>query len=214
MPNKTTKAEFARMCRVTKPAIAKAIVAGKVNLLDKKINLDHRSTAEYYYTKTGKVLNATEHGTKPKPPRKKPTQEPDTIDDQLVDDGYKLPPGIKCFEDITIHNVNSIPADLMKKFKELETAKKAKQDREHKRGVLVERVLVEQFMAKLHTVDTSQWKTLEDRITPELCSIFGVKDGGEEAVETRKLISGEVVKTLRYAKRLTDDFFNENEAVS
>lgn len=227
--NITTKAAFARICGVTKPGIAKAITAGKVQLLDKKVNLDHRITAEYYYGKTGKVLNPPQHAKKPKAARKKktldrkttsastesttvpisPSQEPDQqpVDyDKPPDDGYKLPPGIKCFEDITIHNVNSIPADLMKKFKELEVAKKAKQDRDVKRGKLIDRDVVKKFISQLYIIDVNQIKTQEDRIVPELCGLFGFEDGGKESLKARKLIKNDSADLLESIQREVKDF--------
>ena len=93
-------------------------------------------------------------------------------------------------------------------------AKKAKQDREVKRGELIKRELVKSIFAQIHTVDTNQWKTLEDKIMPELCGLFEVQDGSPEAIKARKLISEEVSKILRFVKRQIDEFFINNEEVA
>jgi hypothetical protein len=237
MPNTIAQNKFANHCGVSRQGIAWAVQNKLIAVYKKKINIDHRTTCEYYFKRTGKQLDPAELMKKverkkkvaPKPPKVKPVKpipsepppepitapvdgSPPDAPDQ-PDDGYALPPGIKCFEDITIHNIHRIPQDLIKKVKELEIAKKAKQDREVKRGELIKRELVKQFTAKLHTVDTNQWKTLEDKIMPELCGMFEVQDGSDEAIKARKLISEEVTKILRFVKRQIDEFFIDNEEV-
>jgi hypothetical protein len=216
--NITTKAAFARMCGVSKPAIDKAVASGRVVLIDKKVNLDHHDTQEYYFGKTNKQLNPEEHAKKPKvvkPPvvkKKQPVKRPakkakpkppppepeekitieeellDIPDDHEPDNGYQLPAGIARFEDITIHNLHLIPEALIKKIKEFETAAKAKQARLVSRGKLVERKVVKQVFAKIHTTDSNQWKTLEDKLVPILCGIFDAQDGGPESIKARKTI--------------------------
>ena len=242
MPNTTTKAAFARICKVTKPGIAKAIKLGLVVLDGKKVNLDHRLTHEYYFKRTGKKLKPVDHVkekavkkpvavkkkkvAKKKPACKKPATKKTSVEpitapvelsdndpepDILADDGYKLPDGIERFEDITIHNLHKVPKDLIDKIKSFEVAAKAKQSREVSRGKLIERDIVKKVFAKIHTVDTNQWKTLEDKITPDLCSLFKAQDGGEQSIKARKMINLEVTKILKYTKRLIDEFFIENK---
>lgn len=238
MPNTIAQNKFGVHCGVTRQGIASAVKAKLIAVYKKKINIDHRLTCEYYFSKTGKTLNPDKLLKKtkrkksvPKPVKlaktsqKKPPVEPITAPLDLKDgedappppeepdDGYALPPGIKSFEDITIHNIHRIPQDLIKKVKELEVAKKAKQDREVKRGELIKRELVKKIFAQIHTVDTNQWKTLEDKIMPELCGMFEVQDGSPEAIKARKLISEEVSKILRFVKRQIDEFFIDNEEV-
>jgi hypothetical protein len=229
MPNTIPQNKFAVACGVSRQGIASAIKAKLIVIYNKKINIDHRTTCEYYFKKTGKQLNVEElmkkkkrkKATKPKPPpvEKPKPPEPETppdIPEEIPDDpdpenGYSLPVGIKRFEDITIHNLHLIPQDLIKKIKEFEQGAKAKQDRLVKRGELIERKVVKQVFAKIHTVDTNQWKTLEDKIVPMLCGIFDAQDGGPESIRARKLISDEVTKILRYNKRLIDEFFDNQE---
>jgi hypothetical protein len=236
MPNTIAQNKFANHCGVSRQGIAWAVQNKLIAVYKKKINIDHRITCEYYHKQTGKRLDPAALMKKvvrkkvaaPKPPKVKPVKlkpppqpEPITapVDDSPPDnpdppdDGYSLPPGIKCFEDITIHNIHRIPQDLIKKVKELEVAKKAKQDREVKRGELIKRELVKKIFAQIHTVDTNQWKTLEDKIMPELCGLFEVQDGSPEAIKARKLISEEVSKILRFVKRQIDEFFIDNEEV-
>jgi hypothetical protein len=212
------KKVFSEMVGVSRPAITKACKANRLGMVGSKINLEHRRTKEYIRSHLEKSAAKKIIPKKSKPGPVEPITAP--VDDSPPgnpdtepDDGYALPPGIKCFEDITIHNIHRIPQDLIKKVKELEIAKKAKQDREVKRGELIKRDLVKQFTAKLHTVDTNQWKTLEDKIMPELCGMFEVQDGSPEAIKARKLISEEVSKILRFVKRQIDEFFIDNEEV-
>jgi hypothetical protein len=238
MPNTISQNKFAVACGVSRQGIAFAVKNKLVAVYNKKINIDHRSTCEYFHGKTGKQLDvaelmkkkkrkkATPKAEKPKPPAKKPALPPepppeeitapvddplDNPDDQEPDNGYTLPPGIECFEDITIHNLHLIPQDLIKKIKEFETAAKAKQAREFSRGELIKRKDVASFCAQLHTVDTNQWKTLEDKLMPSLCGIFDVQDGGPESIKARKLIKDEVTKILEYSKRIIDEFLVEEE---
>lgn len=238
MPNTIAQNKFGVHCGVSRQGIAWAVKNKLIAVYKKKINIDHRITCEYYFSKTGRTLNPEELLKKtkrkgkaePKTKAVKPAKQakpvppvepisapaddsPPETQEKEPDDGYSLPPGIKCFEDITIHNIHRIPQDLIKKVKELEVAKKAKQDREVKRGELIKRELVKSVFAQIHTVDTNQWKTLEDKIMPELCGTFDVQDGSPEAIKARKLISEEVSKILRFVKRQIDEFFIDNGEV-
>jgi hypothetical protein len=218
-----SKIEFAKMVGVSRPAITKACKADRLGMIGKKINLNHRKTQEYIQAQKERV-NKPKSAPKKKsvkkpPPIKKPTPQPPEpeqsqelpeIQEFDEDDGYSLPAGIKRFEDITIHNLHLIPQDLIKKIKEFEQGAKAKQDRLVKRGELIERTVVKQVFARIHTTDSNQWKTLEDKLVPILCGIFDAQDGGPESIKARKTISDEVVKILRYNKRLIDNFFIEN----
>ena len=242
MPNTIAQNKFATHCGVSRQGIAWAVQNKLIAVYKKKINIDHRITCEYYHKQTGKRLDPAElmkkverkkkGATKPpkpvkikpvKPAPPPPAKEPEKItappddsppdDPDQPDDGYSLPPGIKCFEDITIHNIHLIPIDLGKKWKELEATKTSKQTREVKRGELIKRELVKSIFAQIHTVDTNQWKTLEDKIMPELCGLFEVQDGSPEAIKARKMIGDEVSKILRFVKRQIDEFFINNEEV-
>ena len=240
MPNTIPQNKFATHCNVTRQGIASAVKAGLIAVYKKKINIDHRKTCEYYYSKTGKVLKPDVllkkvkraapvkkkkiEARKPTPPKEIPPAAPLPVEpitapippdhDPEPDDGYKLPKGIKSFEDITIHNIHLIPIDLVKKWKELEATKKSRQDREHKRGKLIDKVVVEKVFAKIHTVDSNQWKTLENKIAPDLCSLFKAQDGGEQSIAARKLINSEVTKILEYTKRIIDDFLKNNKELA
>ena len=215
--NIVNKKVFSEIVGVSRPAITKACKANRLGMVGKKINLEHRRTKEYirsHLEKSAAKKIIPKKKTAPPKPITAPVDDSPPDDPDQPDDGYSLPPGIKCFEDITIHNIHRIPQDLIKKVKELEVAKKAKQDREVKRGELIKRELVKSIFAQIHTVDTNQWKTLEDKIMPELCGMFEVQDGSPEAIKARKMISGEVSKILRFVKRQIDEFFINNEEVA
>ncbi|MCK5611617.1 hypothetical protein KAR91_57635 [Candidatus Pacearchaeota archaeon] len=241
MPNTIPQNKFAVACSVSRQGIASAVSAKLIAVYNKKINIDHRKTCEYYFSKTGKKLDVTElmakkkrkppkpkqvkpvkpaKAIKPTTPPKKPPEKitapidlPDNDPEPNIDpdDGYTLPKGIERFENITIHNLHLIPKDLIDKIKSFEVAAKAKQARDVSRGKLIERDIVKKVFAKIHTVDTNQWKTLEDKITPDLCSLFKAQDGGEQSIKARKMINFEVTKILKYTKRLIDEFFIENK---
>lgn len=246
MPNTIAQNKFAVHCGVSRQGVAWAIANKLIAVYKKKINIDHRTTCEYYLKKTGRQLDPVELMKKVKRkspasrPKKKPVSKPQPITtkpapvqenppvpepepitapidttppdtDPEPDDGYTLPNGIENFEDITIHNLHLIPQDLIKKIKEFEVAAKAKQAREISRGELIKRDIVKQVFAQIHTVDTNQWKTLDDKIIPSLCGLFGVQDGSPEAIKARKMVSDEVAKILRYVRRITDEFFEGQE---
>lgn len=138
-----------------------------------------------------------------------PELNPDIDLDELdYENGYALPKGIKCFEDITIHNLHTIPGDLVKKVKELEVAKKAKQDRDAKRGELIEREVVFKFISQLYVIDVNQIKTQEDRLVPGLCGVFGVEVGSPESIEARKLIKNDSADLLESIQREVNDYLS------
>lgn len=211
------------MCGVSRQAISKAKKAKLIKLLGKQVNLDHRITCDYYYTQTGKLLRP-DAITEPPPPRKTPppkkpaapkkpkvTKIPEetSIDNpppEPDDETYELPAEVKTMDDVTPEILHLMPSDFITKMKNIETALSTRTKREELRGILIKRTVVRSFISKLYTVDTNQLKTLEDRLVPKMCGVFGKQDDDPESVKARKLINKEVTRILRHIKRLMDEF--------
>lgn len=228
--NTVNQSHFSKMCGVSRQAVSKAVKAKLIKLIGKKVNLDHRITCEYYFTQTGKSLKPESVDEPPHvkstPPKKAPPVKKTKVEkitapviedgplggDVLdIDNDIVLPDGIQCLDDINEKNILSIQSDYLKKLAELEKAKTSKQKREEALGLLIKRTTVRTVFAKLHTIDTNQWKTLEDRISPGISGIFGFEEGCPEEVEVRKIITNETSKTLRHVKRLLDEFLIKNK---
>jgi hypothetical protein len=221
MNNTVSQSHFSKMCGVSREAIRKAANAGTIILDDKKrVDLDHRITCEYFYGKTKKRLRpsmADEPIKKlvKKNPAQNPKPEAQPAEPQEItvlppetgqDDSWSLPSGVKSIEDIDAEMLHRLPHDFIKKMKDYELALNNKTKREEMRGLLIKRDLVRKIFNQLYTIDNNQLKTLEDRIVPEICGIFGFVDGCPESVKSRKLVNDEVVKTLRFIKRKMNDF--------
>jgi len=95
-------------------------------------------------------------------------------------------------------------ADIQKVAR-LETALKTRVEREAKRGLLIERRLVQTVFGRLYQIDSNEMKTLGAKIAPDLAGEFGVEDP-EVLLRVEKRIDDEVLKVLAHIKRLLDDF--------
>ena len=91
-------------------------------------------------------------------------------------------------------------------MKLIEQTFKTRLDREHAQGLLVKRQDVKQVFAKIYSVDTNELKSLEDRLTPAICGVFGEPDDSDSALQIRKMLNEEVTKSLKHIKRIINDY--------
>lgn len=135
-------------------------------------------------------------GVKPKAPAK--PLDPDDL----------LPPAkeFRTLADLTEQDLRNFTKEDVNKLKTIEQTLKTRLDREAADGRLIERSLVKQVFARIHSVDTNELKTLKDRLTPAICGVFGESDDSDNAVVIRKMLDEEMIKSLRHMKRLINDF--------
>lgn len=117
-------------------------------------------------------------------------------------DGIPLPP----LEDIDPKDIWRYPKASLDKLRIFEVARKTQQDREQKRGDLIPRELVTSLFSKLHAVDSNEWRTLEERLIPTLCSVAGFADDDPRVLKIQKAINKETTHILRHTQRLIDTF--------
>jgi hypothetical protein len=208
MPNTVNKKHFADQCGVSRAAITKACQAGLIGTDAKgNVNLDRSITKSYLKDKLAKkAAKDRKQPVKPlpRPPKKKPGPKPKPKPQQEAPE--IIFPELTNLDQINGNNIHLYDKGDIDKFKSLETALSTKTKREELLGTLIKRSTVRTVFAKLHTIDTNQWKTLEDRLAPGISGIFGFEEGCKEEVEVRRQINEEVAKTLRHEKRLLDDF--------
>ena len=93
----------------------------------------------------------------------------------------------------------------VQKVARLEAALKTRVEREAKRGLLVERKLVQTVFGRLYMVDSNQWRTLGAKLAPDIGGEFGIEDAGA-LLRVEQKIDAEVTRILSHVKRLLDDF--------
>ena len=108
------------------------------------------------------------------------------------------------------------PGDLGKyhkseldKLRIFEVALKTQQDREHKRGELIPRELVTKLFSRIQAVDSNEWRTLEERLIPTLCSVAGFADDDPRVIKIQKAINKETTRILRHTQRIIDTFLEK-----
>ena len=200
--NTVTKSHFAGMCGVSKVSITKACKAGKLGLVKngkrEVVNLDHRLTKEYLSGKKPQDSDA-----------EKPKSKPKSKDDPLVitapesDEYGEL--AIKSLDDIDESNIHLLTKNQIDIFKGWESALATRQKREEARSLLIRRETVKLIFSKIYTVDNNELKTMEDRLAPAICGIFGEGDDSENSVKVRKLLNDEITKALHHIKRIIND---------
>lgn len=210
--NTVSKSHFARMCGVSPTAISKADKAGIIGTHEGQVNLAHRLTKEYLRDKQSKLDETGKPGrarnVKEKTvraDRQKTTPKTEEKQDQEL----KV---VRSLDDVNESNILTLEKRDLDKFKVFEQALETRLKREERRGLLIPRSMVRLVMAKKYSIDVNQIKTMEDRLTPDICGIFGMGDNGPEAVAVRKLINDDTSKFLRQVKRLIDDFLKKVDA--
>ena len=93
----------------------------------------------------------------------------------------------------------------VQKVQRLEGALKTRVEREHKRGLLIERALVQTVFGRLYTIDTNELRTLGAKLAPDICGTLGVEDP-EKVLQIEQRIENEVLKTLAHIKRIINKF--------
>ena len=76
---------------------------------------------------------------------------------------------------------------------------------EEARNKLVSRDLIRQFFGELYTIETMEFLTLAERLSPEIASKFGIDDQ-TIIVEVGKYIQREVSKSLEHIEMTTEKF--------
>lgn len=137
-----------------------------------------------------------------KPKKKKPPKNPPVDYGDDGSEGYDLEEVVAGFRSLDLRQLSS--ADVAKAAR-LESALKTRVDQEHKRGLLVERALVQTVLGKLYTVDSNELKTLGSRVAPIMAGIFG-EDDPEMILRAEREVEKEVFKSLAHIKRILDEF--------
>jgi hypothetical protein len=227
--NTVNASHFARMCQVSRESVSKAIKTDRIKTIgegrSRVVDLDHRVTQEYLRTKNPnyKAGVPTEPPKKKTPPKPKPktkvnpkinTPKPEPLEITAIEVSDDTPPDamVRSLDDVDGNNLAFVDKTDLQKFKIYEDALKVRQDRESKRGELIPRIMVRQVISKLYSIHVNEFKTMEDRLTPDICSIFGVQDSSPEAVKIRQLLNTDSGKTLKSIQRLFNDFLAKIKA--
>ncbi len=226
--NTTSKAHFSKMCGVSGAAITQAAKTGIISISDDGfVNLDHVKTKTYLQKKRDK---AAEQGKRlatspmrvrplkpreyipqkrkePKPPKAKPTPR------KVAENPPLTPPPpppelveFRSLAELTESDLLGFSKQDVDKMKVIEQTLKTRLDREHAQGLLVKRQDVKQVFARIYSVDTNELKSLEDRLTPAICGVFGEPDDSDAALQVRKMLNEEVTKSLKHIKRIINDY--------
>ena len=112
---------------------------------------------------------------------------------------------------ITAENYHEYSKQDIEKAKSYEQTLKIKQERQAKRGDLIERKVVATVFARMYSVEENELKSMEDKLTPASCGVFGVGDDSPEALKVRKLMNKEIAQALRHIKRIVGAFLEEQK---
>lgn len=223
------------MCGVSAAAITLAYQTGTVAISDDGfVNLDHINTKRYLKKKRekaaekGKRVATSPMKVRPLRPReylpqkkKEPTPPKKTKPPPLkiARKPSPVPPppppalvGFKSLAELTESDLLGFSKQDVDKMKVIEQTLKTRLDREHAQGLLVKRQDVKQVFAKIYSVDTNELKSLEDRLTPAICGVFGEPDDSDSALQIRKMLNEEVTKSLKHIKRIINDYLMGTKA--
>lgn len=180
---------------------------------DKKIDLDLRQNLQYLLDR-GVSLDDMKPPEKKRPPsgKKKPPAKPpgrtrskppaDPLDGLPAIDAEEV---LARLSSLDIRNLT--PADVGKVAR-LESALKTRVEREHKRGLLIERATVQTVFGRLYMIDSNELRTLGSKLGAEIAGMLGEEDP-EKVLAVEKRIDDEVLKSLAHIKRVLGDFLRK-----
>lgn len=231
-----SKIFFAKLCGVTPAAITKALQSGKITLEGKFVNLDAPNTAAYLNKKNGipeppppepriedylpkrppasKAKTPISSPKKRKPPVTPKPQKPKVrklAAIKPIQEGKPAPIPSEVYQIVDLagisdHDLGLLGSSELDRMKTIEQTLKIRQQREAARGELIPRNAVKIIFAKLHAVDNAEFKTMEDRLTPAICGVFGEADDSDAALQIRKMLNKEIIKVLRHSKRIINTY--------
>lgn len=148
--------------------------------------------------------------SKKKPPRVKPVNAAPKSDDDYIpppsppkpDEGESQP-DINSEKDKSLLEQHEI-----KKLKVVAELEKLNLNNREKRGELVKRYTVQQFMHRLHEIDNGQWKTLGLKLASSVAAELEIED--EKLVrKVCDVIEKEVLTVLKQVKREQNKFLKK-----
>lgn len=195
-----SQGQIAKLIGISKQAVSKAVAQGRLIRTKMGIDLDHPTNRHFLDRVENQAEPEQEISKKPK--RKKTngngrakktngstTEKPEK--DQRWDGGKN-----------TVGGYNKTQIDIQKSAAQIQELQLRIDERRKK---LIKREYVDRFFSQLYLVDSNEWKTLSDRLSPEIAGIFEIDDP-EKILQVSKAIEKEVYRTLTHVKRLVDDF--------
>lgn len=225
------QSQFAEKAGVSRAAVSKAIKKGRViRDPDLGIDLSHAVNREYLNSENASRTRRDNKGDRPGPkkayPKPKPLKKVKPKPKKLPpasDKAIKLedPPFVGDLEDLEDYeqagyididgNLNTIDRISADRLKVIETIRLSKIKRETLRNKLVKRSWVTKVFNKLYQVDQGEFRTLGDKLAPDVTAICGVNDTKIEH-KINERIDEEVFKVLNHVKRILNDALKEIEA--
>lgn len=211
---KLSAQHFAEKAGVTRQTIYNQIKAGVLFLGDdKKLDLDNPENLQYLRDRGVSLDDMKPPEKKPSAPRpKKPRSKPPAKPKSRAPAAPPAElPGIDAEEVLarlsSLDIRNLTPADVGKVAR-LESALKTRVEREHKRGLLIDRAAVQTVFGKLYQIDTNEFKVLGASLAPLVAGALGVEDP-EKILQVERMIDEKVIKVLAHSKRVLDDFLKK-----
>jgi len=217
--------KFAQLAGVSNAAIIRARKEGRIFKSARGIDPTHPTNKHYLENARGrqgqkKEVKRKPAGRKGHKPRGKSKAEkkrgngkgkdntpdyqpPGIIIDQLPD--MPLDPENGHTDDPAIQEAIRITKTDADTWKRIEEIKKLQLARQEKRKELVPRVMVQRVFNRLYMIDVNQFRSLGDRVSPEIASLCGAAEQ-ETILQINKIIEREIFKTLKHVQRLLDEF--------
>jgi hypothetical protein len=196
--NHLNQTDFAKKMKVTRQAVNKAIREGKLILHGKGrasyIDMDCKVTK--LYIRNGSINRHIKNKGKP---RSKPkTKPPKKKEKESAPESTEHDESAQAFTD-------KIVTDRDYKRKQTE---KIDLEIKARRGELIERYLVQQFIEGLHIIDNGQWKTLGLKVSADVAAVFGIDD--EDKIRAAcEVIDKETLAILKQVKRESNKFLKK-----
>lgn len=203
-----SRVEFAQLCGITPQAIHGAIKKERVHLTRGRVDPEHPTNRHYReQTRNRSSSSGAGGGTEaagrpragPKPPgagRSKARSRnglSEFVSSQIGRDETGDPDTAASYQ----NRVNVA--------KGLEQMKALKLKNERERNELISRELVRRVFAELYTIETSEFLTMAEKLSPEIASLFGIDDS-LQILEVGKLIQREISTTLEHIEVTVDNF--------
>lgn len=173
-----------------------------------KINTAHKRNADWLIAREGNAHQPKPPGRWPRAPKSDAPAPPPPVYRPSTDTEFNSIDLEVILEAISQQDLSKLNGADVQKIQRMESALKTRVEREHKRGLLIERSLVQTVFGRLYQIDSNQLKTLGAKLAPDLAGEFGIEDAAA-LLSVEQKIDTEVNKILSHIKHLLDDFLQQ-----
>jgi transcriptional regulator with XRE-family HTH domain len=222
-----SQAKFAEVCGITRQAVSKAVKGERVHLTKGRVDTGHPTNVYFLESIRNRppprslVTREDNRRAIARDQRKKAAaagfQLPDVpavgpLPDQPAaaetDPSNPSPDEPRRqldFSDLDLNGAAGLYKNEVDVRKAMEQTRSIQLKNDEARGILIKRDLVRTFFSEWYNIETTEFLTLAEKLSPEIAALFGIDDRNA-ILEVQRYIQKEISKTLDHIEITKNNF--------